>query len=191
MLNPSGQSPLHLDAVPDPSAMLGGEVGIRVAPAVLPATGRPRGNVVMGLATSMGTGSSKLHRLAANADESELRLDIPLHAERILILNYYLIHWGWLPARKPHLQGAVFVQSAGEPGNLPTKRQLRWARRHKMDGSDGTRRRQTPGMLPLHEQMRLRREFRSLQSARLGTRTGQPHRRRAQGFPSPPWKGGL
>lgn len=75
-----------------------------------PATSHPHGNAIVGLATSTETGSSKPHRLAANADESELHLDIPLHAERILILNYHLIHRGWLPARKPQLQSTVCAE---------------------------------------------------------------------------------
>lgn len=115
MLNPAGRSLLHLDAVPDPSTTLGGKVrgGICVAPVVLLATGCPRGNVNVGLATSMVTGSSKPHQLAANADESELHLDISLHTERILIFNYHLIHQGQLLARKPQLQSSVFMQSLG------------------------------------------------------------------------------
>lgn len=88
-------------------------------------------------------------RLAANANKSELHLDILLHAERIVILNYHLIHRGWLRARKPQLQSAMLLESTGEPsvpqpGNRPAERQLRRVRRREMDGSGGIRRRQTP-----------------------------------------------
>lgn len=139
-------------------------MGICVSPTALPDIGHPHGNITMGLTISLGTGSSKPHQLAASA-ESELCLDIPLRTE---ILNYHLIHWGWLLAKRPQLRSAVLLQSAGEPGvpqpgNPPAKRQLRWARRCEMDGSDGTRRCQTPGMLPLHEQRRLRKELHPLQ----------------------------
>lgn len=102
--------------------------GICVAPVVLLATGCPRGNVNVGLATSMVTGSSKPHQPAANADESELRLDISLHMERILIFNYHLIHQGQLPARKPQLQSSVFMQSLGTS-----------LRRGSSDGRESTR----------------------------------------------------
>lgn len=152
-------------------------MGIHMAPAVLPATGRPRGSVIVGLTTSMGTGSSKPPWLAANANASELCLDIPLLAERILILNYHLIHQGWLLARKPQLQSALFMQSAAEPRNLPEKRRLRWVQGARWMALMARGDAKPPGMLPLKEQMRLCRKFHPPQSTQLGTCTGQPHRR--------------